>query len=91
MMKYEFSEPTSEKVRKYGSVGVFYSSLDDILIYMICLILGSFVTGIFFFNQFKQDFSYVERVIIIICIGAIVLAAIKIGAGLNNLYVLVRG
>ena len=90
MVRYEFSMPTSEKVVKYGPIGVFYYSVDEMVAYLIVIILGSFVTGIFFFNHFKEKFTYIERVVLIIWIGVMVLATLKIGAGLNNLYSLIR-
>jgi len=89
MVKYEFSTPTSEKVAEYGPIGVFYYSVDEMNAYLIVIILGSVVTGVFFFNRFREEFSYIERVVIIIWIGVLVLATLKIGAGLNNLYCLI--
>ncbi|MBU4266402.1 MAG: hypothetical protein KKE96_04150 [Candidatus Altiarchaeota archaeon] len=90
MLKYEFSTTTTQRVKEYGLVGVFYYSVDEMIAYFIVLTLGSFITGIFFFNHFKDEFDYIERVVIIIWIGVLVLATLKIGAGLNNLYCLIR-
>ena len=85
MIENEINPYVVGRYNAQGPLGIFLISYDELVAFVIVIGLGSFVTGVFFFNEFRQEFDYFERVVIVMCVGFMMLATMKIGAGINNL------
>jgi hypothetical protein len=79
-----------QHVIKYGLVGVFMSPFMLWGNYLVISVIGSLVVGIFFFNDFKKTYSYVDRFFITTCLSFLLIATQHFACGIVNLFNLFR-
>ena len=91
MMEHETNQQIIRQVEIHGLLGVFIPSTQQIIDWLTVSILGSFIIFGVFFDDFRTEYLWWEKVAICIFLSFLLISSLHIGAGISNLVCLMLG